>query len=408
MKTLLVCRDAPYPPTTGSPLRLWQQVNLLASLGPVHVFSIGPPIGDDARTPLIAEWVHVDSTTWKAVRFHGILRAIKVFMPNQFPGVGDLANGTLNSRLGAFIDRIKPDLIVVSHWPNSMPAVLRKHRRKLIVDSHNIESKLWFDMTSIGSIDKMLRHWRFSRRETRLSQAASTTWVTSEIDKAALTQMSRKPISVSVWPNAIDLAYYDPARMSAAVSALGLERSFPTLIFVGYMAYEPNHDAARVLITEILPKVRLRYPGARVFVVGKNPRPDLIALANQEINVYVTGTVSDVRPYLAVSDLAVIPLTVGGGTRLKLLEAFASRLAVVSTTKGAEGIATAGSKEVAIADSVDKMVEEILSLLDDRQRWSLQVDRAYALVESQFSWQALGKRLPEEISKVLEPPTRVF
>jgi glycosyltransferase involved in cell wall biosynthesis len=90
------------------------------------------------------------------------------------------------------------------------------------------------------------------------------------------------------------------------------------------------------------------------------------------------------------------------------LEAFASRLAVVSTTKGAEGIATAGSKEVAIADSVDKMVEEILSLLDDRQRWSLQVDRAYALVESQFSWQALGKRLPEEISKVLEPPTRVF
>jgi glycosyltransferase involved in cell wall biosynthesis len=174
------------------------------------------------------------------------------------------------------------------------------------------------------------------------------------------------------------------------------------------MAYEPNHDAARVLITEILPKVRLRYPGARVFVVGKNPRPDLIALANQEINVYVTGTVSDVRPYLAVSDLAVIPLTVGGGTRLKLLEAFASRLAVVSTTKGAEGIATAGSKEVAIADSVDKMVEEILSLLDDRQRWSLQVDRAYALVESQFSWQALGKRLPEEISKVLEPPTRVF
>jgi glycosyltransferase involved in cell wall biosynthesis len=167
------------------------------------------------------------------------------------------------------------------------------------------------------------------------------------------------------------------------------------------MAYGPNHDAAVLLINEILPRIRLQYPRVRTFIVGKSPREELVSLAKTEANVFVTGTVSDVRPYLALSDLAVVPLAVGGGTRLKLLEAFASRVAVVSTTKGAEGIATLGSPEVAIADTTDDMVREILALLDDQGRRLEQVNRAYELVESNFSWQALIRRLPTELSTIM-------
>jgi glycosyltransferase involved in cell wall biosynthesis len=400
MKTLLVCRAAPFPPTTGSPLRLWQQVNLLHSLGPVSVFSIGPALGEHSETPQIADWIHIDTDEHKTPTLPNALRFLKFFKPTQFPAVGDFADRDLNRRLKAFIDHVDPDLVVLSHWANAMPDALRG-RKRLIVDSHNIESKLWSDMSTSGSLEKAFRYWRYSRRETSLSEAAAATWVTSELDKAFLTRMSRKPISVSVWPNAIDLLYYDPSVMARAGEDLGLGRCFPTLIFVGFMAYGPNHDAAVLLINEILPRIRLQYPRVRTFIVGKSPREELVSLAKTEANVFVTGTVSDVRPYLALSDLAVVPLAVGGGTRLKLLEAFASRVAVVSTTKGAEGIATLGSPEVAIADTTDDMVREILALLDDQGRRLEQVNRAYELVESNFSWQALIRRLPTELSTIM-------
>ncbi len=373
---------------------------MLHSLGPVSVFSIGPALGEHSETPQIADWIHIDTDEHKTPTLPNALRFLKFFKPTQFPAVGDFADRDLNRRLKAFIDHVDPDLVVLSHWANAMPDALRG-RKRLIVDSHNIESKLWSDMSTSGSLEKAFRYWRYSRRETSLSEAAAATWVTSELDKAFLTRMSRKPISVSVWPNAIDLLYYDPSVMARAGEDLGLGRCFPTLIFVGFMAYGPNHDAAVLLINEILPRIRLQYPRVRTFIVGKSPREELVSLAKTEANVFVTGTVSDVRPYLALSDLAVVPLAVGGGTRLKLLEAFASRVAVVSTTKGAEGIATLGSPEVAIADTTDDMVREILALLDDQGRRLEQVNRAYELVESNFSWQALIRRLPTELSTIM-------
>ena len=366
MKTLLVCRDTPFPPMSGSPLRLWQQVNLLHSLGPVYVFSIGPAPRTEGA-PQITGWVHINTEEMRTPVVPDALRAFKFFHPTQFPGVGDFADRALNRRLRSYIDEIDPDVIILSHWANAMPSALRG-RTNVIIDSHNIESKLWSDQTSLKGIKNAIRYYCFSRHEMRLSEAAAATWVTSELDKDALHRMSKKPLPVTVWPNAIDLSYYSPDEMARAQHSINLERSFPTLLFVGYMAYGPNNDAARLLISEILPQIRAYYPGVRAFVVGKDPRPDLIALANREPNVVVTGTVSDVRPYLAVSDLAVVPLSVGGGTRLKLLEAFAARVPVVSTSKGAEGIAIAGSSEVTIADSTADMVREILVLLADKSR----------------------------------------
>jgi glycosyltransferase involved in cell wall biosynthesis len=400
MKTLLVCREAPFPPTTGAPLRLWQQVNLLRSLGPVSVFSIGPAV-ENRETPLISEWVHIDDEKVRTRNVPKFLRLFNVLKPTAFPGVGDFADRKLNKQLREFIRQEKPDLVILSHWPSAMPSALRSVN-KIIVDSHNIESKLWADQMPTGSIGKRIRYFLFSRRESRLSEDASATWVTSDIDKSFLLSMSKKPLSVTVWPNAIDLSYYESDRLAATTASIDFERSFPTLIFVGYMAYSPNHDAARMLILDILPQVRERYPNVRAFIVGKDPRADLIKLAAGVPNVFVTGTVSDVRPYIALSDIVVVPLTVGGGTRIKLLEAFASRVAVVSTSKGAQGIAAAGSAEVAIADTAEEMAKEILVLLDDPIRRNLQIDRAYKLVESQFSWQSLIRRLPHEIKAVVD------
>jgi polysaccharide biosynthesis protein PslH len=399
VRTLLVCRDVPYPPITGAPLRLWQQVNLLHSLGSVFVFSIGPSDAEE-RTPLIDEWIHINTNILHTPVLPGILRGFKLFSPTQFPGVGDFADRSLNRRLNAFINKVHPDIIVLSHWANPMPRALRG-RSNVIVDSHNIESKLWSDQIASNTISSAIRRYRFARHESRLSKCAAVTWVTSDLDKELLIGMTKKEKAVSVWPNAIDLSYYSPAEMVRLEQTIAFKRSFPTLLFVGFMAYGPNHDAARRLICDILPQVRSRFPNVRALIVGKNPRPDLTSLAESQPNVFVTGTVDDVRPYLAVSDLVVVPLTVGGGTRLKLLEAFAARVAVVSTSKGAEGIAAAGSAEATIADSTQEMVREIHSLLGDSSRRATQIESAYHLVATEFSWQALRKRLPTELAAVL-------
>jgi glycosyltransferase involved in cell wall biosynthesis len=380
-------------------MRLWQQVNLMNSLGPVFVFSIGRSIGDQS-TPIISEWIHIDEGKSRTPRIPSFLRGIKIFNPPQFPGVGDFADRDLNRRLREFLVKINPDLIMLSHWGNAMPEALRG-RKNIILDSHNIESKLWSDQMATKSVGYAIRYYRFSRREVDLSKRASVTWVTSDLDREFLLKMSRKPLAVTVWPNAIDLDYYEPSKLAKVAEPANFGRSFPTLIFVGYMAYGPNHDAACALISGILPKLREKYPTVRIFIVGKDPRSELLALARHEENVFVTGTVADVRPFVALSDLVVVPLTVGGGTRLKLLEAFACRVAVVSTAKGAEGIATATSAEVTIADSIQEMVIAIIELLSDEEKRAAQIDRAYELVKTQFSWQALIGRLPKEISRVL-------
>jgi glycosyltransferase involved in cell wall biosynthesis len=174
----------------------------------------------------------------------------------------------------------------------------------------------------------------------------------------------------------------------------GLERNAPTIVYVGYYHYAPNRDAAETLIEEIFPRVLRQRRDARLLLVGREPSEAMLAAAARDARIVVTGAVDDTRPYLRLADVCAVPLHAGGGTRLKILEAFASGIPVVSTSKGIEGIAAVNGREVVIADDHDTFASAIVDVLSHPERYRAQIDAAFDLVRRAYSLDTLQRLLP--------------
>ena len=397
MSTVLICRELPYPPTTGAPLRMWQQLNLLAKRGPVHVFTLSGDAATLQSMPLATTWEHIDPTAVRVRRWPGPLRIMRALLPPRYPSVfGDFADGALDARLRTFIARARPTHIVLSHWNAAMPAALTEHGggSTVVLDTHNIEWRLQSDRDVKRTLVAKIRDWGFKRRERKLFEQAAKIWVTSEEDLATARALAPAAADrISVWPNAIDVERIDRWLAERAARGAPLEPCWPTIIFVGYMAYGPNETAALDAIRRIFPTIKERFTNARLLLVGKDPRPVIYEAAMNDPQIIVTGTVPDVLPYLALADVAIVPLSVGGGTRLKILEAFAAGVPIVSTSKGAEGIASARSHDIVIEDDLDAMGARIVELLGDSADMRARAQAGRQRVTSEFSWTALSDGL---------------
>ena len=162
------------------------------------------------------------------------------------------------------------------------------------------------------------------------------------------------------------------------------------IVFVGAMDWLPNIDGARYFVSEILPRIRARFPAARVVFAGRNAVPEIQAFAARDPGIHVTGTVPDVRPYLWNSAISIVPLRIGGGTRLKIYEAMAAGTPVVSTSVGAEGLAVTQHRDILLADSPAAFASGCIGLLDSAARRLSQAAVARDLVSSRFSWDSVA------------------
>jgi glycosyltransferase involved in cell wall biosynthesis len=316
--------------------------------------------------------------------------------PRQYPIPNDGIDGELNARLRACIERANPDLIVLSHWKNAFPAALDGFA-KLVIDAHNVEWRLHAEGAFVSSAGRLagVRDWAFRRRERNLFERAGRLWVTSDADAEAARAIAPRAPQPDVVPNAVDVDAYAGVRNGALAHATEIAAGSPAIAYVGFFPYRPNAQAALELIREILPRVAAVVPDIRLILVGKHAGTPLGEAAANDARVILTGEVPDVRPYLARADLTVIPLRTGGGTRIKILEAFAASLAVVSTAKGAEGIATSGDAEISRADEPDAIARAAVRLLRDDDARRRQVAAALALVRERYSWDAVARMLPD-------------
>jgi glycosyltransferase involved in cell wall biosynthesis len=190
----------------------------------------------------------------------------------------------------------------------------------------------------------------------------------------------RKAYGVSniAWvPTGVDVEYFTPAARDRSGD----------LLFIGSMDWAPNVDGALWFAREVLPLIRRTRPMCKFAIVGRQPPPEILALAANCIEV--TGTVPDIRPYLWGAPVAVVPLRIGGGTRLKIYEAMAARTAVVSTSIGAEGLAIIPGEQIAIADQPQAFAEACVELLENEQRREKMAHSAWQLVMSKFTWDAV-------------------
>jgi polysaccharide biosynthesis protein PslH len=157
----------------------------------------------------------------------------------------------------------------------------------------------------------------------------------------------------------------------------------------------PNIDGIQWFVEEVLPLIRKRRPDCSLVIAGRRPTPDVERLAERDSRIRVTGTVDDIRPYLWESAVSIVPLRIGGGTRLKIYEAMAAKIPVVSTSIGAEGLDIRNGEDIHIADTPQDFAERCLALLDDPERRARMADVAFSIVASRYSWEIVSLKFEE-------------
>jgi glycosyltransferase involved in cell wall biosynthesis len=167
------------------------------------------------------------------------------------------------------------------------------------------------------------------------------------------------------------------------------------VVFTGSMDWLPNEDAIRYYTDQILPLIRRAIPDATLTVVGRNPYPGLVELSRRDPSVVVTGRVDDVRPYIERAAAYVVPLRIGGGTRLKIFEAMAMEKAIVSTSIGAEGLPVRDGRELRIADTPETFAASLADLLKNPEAAKELGQEAGRVVRERFGWIGVAKRFSE-------------
>ena len=201
----------------------------------------------------------------------------------------------------------------------------------------------------------------------------------SDDDKDLLQQFI-PGLDVSVIPNGVDTAYFEPS---------GESRDLSKILFVGGMKNSPNLDAVNYFCEQMLPLIKKEIPSTRFWIMGKETDQALQPLLNDG-EVKVAGYVDDIRPHLANCGVFVVPLRIAGGTRLKILEAMAAGCAVVSTSVGAEGLEVSDGKNILIADTPKEFVRAVVEVIDNADRQKRLGANARELVDSKYDWEAIA------------------
>jgi polysaccharide biosynthesis protein PslH len=295
----------------------------------------------------------------------------------------------LESQLRTF----QPDVLYLDHLDSLIYRSVAPHIRS-VVDLHNVYSLL-----VRRAAEEERRSWRsaFLLREARLLDAVERQCARGDDVLLTVSEQEAEHFrslganAVHVIPNGVDchaLADLPTGRNNA-----------PTVLFLGTMSWGPNASAARFLV-ELLPRLRLKVPDVTVLIVGRDPPADLASL-NGSPGVEVTGSVQDVKPYLLRGTVMAVPLDAGGGTRLKILEAFAAGLPVVSTRVGAEGIEAIPGQHLLSAERAE-FVDALADLLLFRERNHQIASEARRLARDKYDWGVIGPRAARLVAAVSE------
>jgi len=287
-------------------------------------------------------------------------------------------------------DRAVCDFLVSSiHFPQLEQAVLFQH---------NVETMIWRRHAEHAK-DALRRYYfglqgeRMYRYEAETCRRAGHVVAVSHLDAAFMQEMFKIP-AVSEIATGVDLDYFAPRESNG-------DNNTPRhdLVFVGSMDWMPNIDGVLYFVKDILPLIRKQRPECSLAIVGRAPSPEIMALAQQDDHITVTGTVPDVRPYLWGAGVSIVPLRIGGGTRLKIYESMAAGIPVVSTSIGAEGLVYHDGGDILIADTPEDFAGAYLELLANGVRREAIVSNAMEMVRSRFSWEQVTRQFEEILER---------
>ena len=267
---------------------------------------------------------------------------------------------------------------------------------RIVFDDHNAEYLLQKRIAeaeiaargwNAGAVYSSIQWRKLRRFERQVCQQADRVVCVSEADADAVQQLD-PALQPHVIPNGVDTEFY----RREAVTPLELPPH--SLIFTGTMDFRPNVDAMVWFVQDVLPLVKRAVPDVHLYIVGQRPHARLEAL-RADPAITITGAVEDTRPYTSAAEVYVVPLRMGGGTRLKLLEALALQTPIVSTTLGAEGFPVTSGQELLLADEPSGFARAIVELLADRDRAQALGTAGRAFAVEHYDWRQIVPKFEE-------------
>jgi glycosyltransferase involved in cell wall biosynthesis len=387
MRILWVKPGGLWPLNTGGRLR---SVHLIAELSRRHRVTVltthGPADDPQGLAAYLAACERVESVPYTLPKVGTAPFALAVARSWMSRYPADLWRwrpARLRARVQGMLAE-GPDLCVADFLV-AMPNLPRAGFGPVLLFEHNVEHMIWKRLHKVETRPARRLLLAIEARKMRRYEAwactrAQLTVAVSEADRATLAA-DAPTATIRAIPTGVNISYFTPN---------GKPEAPTTLVFTGSMDWYPNEDAILHFIDAILPMIRREVPDVSLAVVGRNPTARVKA-SGAAAGVHVTGTVADVRPFMAEATVYVVPLRIGGGTRLKIFEALSMGKAVVATSVGAEGLPVVPGQHFLQADTPGEFAQAVVTLLKDPARRHALGAAGRRLVEERYSWAQVGR-----------------
>lgn len=392
-RTLFLVQQQPYPLNGGVSLRNWQNLNLMRRWGPVGIFSIYKGQPELKSLPEFEFWHHHDSSSFQRPWWEKVQRRLWWLRREGNSRADGVYTHQAAQQLKQVLATYQPDLIIVEQiWFHRYLPILKQYGCPIFFDNHNVEG----DDSRYQGVTNMSKRKLANVRhiEQKFIRQVTQTWMCSETDIEMLHRLYTLPKdNIKVIPNGINPDDYADLRSGLVKAPPDLDSNPHTLIYLGRFSYQPNAEAAELLIQEIFPVLKTYSDDCKLLLVGLDPTPTMLSAAATDSKIIVTGRVDDVKPYIAAASMMVVPLQKGSGTRLKLLEAFAAGCPAISTAKGAEGLQVKDGQHILIRETPQEMVNAIKQLWKHPDQAKAMADQAYQQFLEHYAWPSIQQQI---------------
>ena len=385
MRILVVSPELPYPPTWGFSIRVTQFLSLLARRHSVSLVTYAEA-GDEDKIRALEGMCHaVHPVSGGDNRSLGkrVAQFSSLFSRRSFQG-RYLYSDAMQQKLDELCAGQAFDIIHVES--SQMATFSFDPRSAVVIDEHDVVFEVLArlaqgERSPFRRVYNLSEARKYKREEIERWSRAAACVVTSprEVPVVRATGVTTPVLAV---PNGVDVDYFAPSDVTPDPD---------TLVMTGLMRTRPNIDSAVHFVKDIFPRILAGRPKTIVYIVGGDPPDDVARLASA--NVVVTGGVPDVRPFVHKAAVVVVPLRMGGGTRLKVLEGLSMKKAMVSTSIGCEGIDVKNEEHLLVADQPESFARAVLRLMEDPASGVTLAERGYALVGRQYRWEMVVEQL---------------
>jgi len=393
MKILWICPFFLHPTDRGAQIRTLGTLRELHKRHEIHFAALNDPQNNEGpgRSPEYSSRHFSRSHSAPARGSIGIIPQLVGSIVNRVPmAVSRYYSAEFKREISALIAAEHYDSIVcdfLASAPNLADI------GSCVLFQHNVETTIWqrHVAQSRSFVEKLffqMQARKMEAYERKICRTAKHVIAVSEIDASRMKGMFRIE-TVSSVPTGVDVEYFAPHCASPAVS---------DIVFCGSMDWLPNVDAVEYFLSEVLPLIRDTLPGATFTIAGRSPDARVFKAVEGHAGVTVTGKVEDMRPYLWGSKISIVPIRIGGGTRLKIYECMAAGVPVVSTTVGAEGLRCTDGEDIVLADDPGGFAAACVRLLSDDAARRAIAHNALERAQGELSWAAVSR----EFEAILE------